>query len=179
MCKTGYDYSWFILTQKIIARVRPLRLKQNADLTNMSVRCSGRAANKGAPGPVEAFKGVAPTLWWPVERPGAAYERADEEPLLDPAEVAREVLARDREVANPLQQTPRSRAFGGAQLPGRPADPRREARAGCLTPRPGPLIAVRLHILTRKTLGGLETDLAGGCWGRTARPCWVYTRRAK
>jgi uncharacterized protein len=30
-----------------------------------------------------------------------------------------------------------------------------------LDPAAGPLIAVRLHILTRKTLGGLQTDLSG------------------
>ncbi len=29
--------------------------------------------------------------------------------------------------------------------------------------RDGPLIAVRMNILTRKTLGGLETDLRAGC----------------
>ena len=37
-----------------------------------------------------------------------------------------------------------------------PSDPG-SGRAG----RGGPLIAVRLHVLTRKTLGGLETDLDG------------------
>ncbi len=30
-----------------------------------------------------------------------------------------------------------------------------------LDPKAGPLIAVRLNILTRKTLGGLQTDLSG------------------
>ncbi|WP_443209270.1 FAD-binding protein, partial [Rhodococcus rhodochrous] len=29
-----------------------------------------------------------------------------------------------------------------------------------LDPKAGPLIAVKLHLLTRKTLGGLETDLS-------------------
>ena len=52
-----------------------------------------------------------------------------------------------------------------------PADPAREAQQiarlralaeeAQLDPDAGPLIAVKLHILTRKTLGGLQTDLEG------------------
>jgi len=39
-----------------------------------------------------------------------------------------------------------------------------------LDPKAGPLIAVRLNILTRKTLGGLQTDLSGRVLGRGPGP---------
>ena len=39
-----------------------------------------------------------------------------------------------------------------------------------LDPAAGPLIAVRLHILTRKTLGGLETDLSSRVLGADGQP---------
>ncbi len=39
-----------------------------------------------------------------------------------------------------------------------------------LDPRNGPLIAVRLNILTRKTLGGLVTDLSGRCLTASGEP---------
>ena len=39
-----------------------------------------------------------------------------------------------------------------------------------LDPDAGPLIAVRLHILTRKTLGGLQTDLGGRVLADSGEP---------
>ena len=55
---TGYDYSWFILTQSIIKKEFALSgSEQNPDLTGKSWRMTiKRATNKGAPAPVEAFK---------------------------------------------------------------------------------------------------------------------------
>ena len=97
-----------------------------------------------------------------------------EEPLLDPADVERQIVARDREIANPFTKDAQITAIRGARrYLGdrliRAAKPHR-----LLDPAAGPLIAVRLHILTRKTLGGLETDLVGpGAGGRrpaAARP---------
>ena len=84
-----------------------------------------------------------------------------EEPLLDLAEVERQVVARDREIANPFTKDAQithirgARNYLGDRLI-RAAKPHR-----LLDPAAGPLIAVRLHIITRKTLGGLETDLSG------------------
>ena len=78
---------------------------------------------------------------------------------LDYATVAAEVTARDREVANRFSKDSQltairaARRYLGDRL-GRVAAPHR-----LTDPKAGPLIAVKLHILTRKTLGGLETDL--------------------
>jgi predicted oxidoreductase len=163
--KTGYDYTWFVLTQKIIRREFALSgSEQNPDLTNKSIRGTlGRAVGKGAPAPVEAFKkhGVDFVVKRELSDLVRGMNALTEEPLLDLAEVEHQIVARDREVANPFtkdaQITPirGARHYLGDRLI-RAAKPHR-----LLDPEAGPLIAVRLHIITRKTLGGLETDLSG------------------
>ncbi len=85
--------------------------------------------------------------------------RLTDEPLLDFAQVEREVRLRDLQMANKFGKDAQvvairgARAYLGDKLV-RVAKPHR-----LLDPKAGPLIAVRLWILTRKTLGGLETDL--------------------
>ncbi len=91
----------------------------------------------------------------------AGMNRLTDKPLLDPAEVVRQVLARDREVGNKFTKDLQivalrgARAYRGDRLT-RVAAPHR-----FLDAKAGPLIAVKLNILTRKSLGGLETDLSG------------------
>ncbi|MBA3947224.1 MAG: FAD-binding dehydrogenase [Herpetosiphonaceae bacterium] len=161
---TGYDYSWFVLTQKIIKKEFALSgSEQNPDLTNKSWRqVLGRASGRAAPGPVEAFKqhGVD----FIVERKLVDLVRGmnalTEEPLIDLAALEHEIVARDRELDNPFSKDLQinyirsTRNYLGDRLI-RTAAPHK-----LLDPQAGPLIAVRLHILTRKTLGGLETDLS-------------------
>ena len=122
----------------------------------------------GAPDPVEAFKRHGADFV--VERDLGALVRGmnalTDTPLLDERAVEREVLARDREMANPYAKDLQVAAIHEARryLPDRltrVASPHR-----LLDPEAGPLIAVKLHVLTRKTLGGLETDLSG----RVLRP---------
>jgi uncharacterized protein len=163
--KTGYDYTWFVLTQKIIRREFALSgSEQNPDLTNKSIRGTlGRAVGKGAPAPVEAFKkhGVDFVVRHELGDLVRGMNALTEEPLLDLAEVEHQIVARDREVANPFTKDAQithirgARNYLGDRLI-RAAKPHR-----LLDPAAGPLIAVRLHIITRKTLGGLETDLSG------------------
>jgi len=163
--KTGYDYTWFVLTQKIIRREFALSgSEQNPDLTNKSIRGTlGRAVGKGAPAPVEAFKkhGVDFVVRRELSDLVRGMNALTEEPLLDLAEVEHQIVARDREVANPFTKDAQithirgARNYLGDRLI-RAAKPHR-----LLDPAAGPLIAVRLHIITRKTLGGLETDLSG------------------
>ncbi|MER9139372.1 FAD-binding dehydrogenase [Mesorhizobium sp. M0830] len=160
---TGFDYSWFILTKKIIQKEFALSgSEQNPDLTGKSWRQVLGRATSGIPGPVKAFmeKGEdfiveadLPTL---VARMNAL---AGGEPLLDVAQVEREIRARDRQLDNPFSKDMQitalrgARAYLGDRLI-RTAKPHK-----MLDPANGPLIAVRLNILTRKTLGGLQTDL--------------------
>lgn len=160
---TGFDYSWFILTKKIIQKEFALSgSEQNPDLTGKSWRQVLGRATSGIPGPVKAFmeKGedfiVEADLSKLVARMNAL---AGGEPLLEVAQVEREIRARDRQLDNPFSKDAQitalrgARAYLGDKLI-RTAKPHK-----MLDPANGPLIAVRLNILTRKTLGGLETDL--------------------
>jgi uncharacterized protein len=166
---TGYDYTWFILTQKIIEKEFALSgSEQNPDLTGKSIRMVLGRVLPGAPAPVEAFKRkgadfvVERTLPELVRRMNALTE----EPLLDPAQVEREVLARDRELENPFAKDAQITAIHGARRYRGDRLVRVARPHKLLDPRAGPLIAVRLSILTRKTLGGLHTDLSA----RVLRP---------
>ncbi|MEI9403340.1 FAD-binding dehydrogenase [Mesorhizobium argentiipisi] len=160
---TGFDYSWFILTKKIVQKEIALSgSEQNPDLTGKSWRQVLGRATSGIPGPVKAFmeKGedfiVEADLSKLVARMNAL---AGGEPLLDVAEVEGEIRARDMQLDNPFSKDAQitalrgARAYLGDRLI-RTAKPHK-----MLDPANGPLIAVRLNILTRKTLGGLQTDL--------------------
>jgi hypothetical protein len=172
--QTGHDYSWFVLTQKILKKEFALSgSEQNPDLTYKRWgQVLGRAFGRAAPGPVEAFKKhgvdfvVRPTLVELVRGMNALTE----EPLLDLAAIEHEMVARDREIDNPFSKDTQithirgARHYLGDRLI-RTAPPHK-----LLDPKAGPLIAVRLHVLTRKTLGGLETDVAGRVLSTDGQP---------
>ncbi|WP_369133276.1 FAD-binding dehydrogenase [Modestobacter sp. I12A-02662] len=160
---TGYAHTWFVLTRRIVEKEFTLSgSEQNPDLTGKDLRLLLTRVRSGAAAPVQAFldRGedfvVARTL---PELVAGMNRLTGDAPRLDPATVEREVVARDREIANPftkdLQLTAirQARSFLGDRLI-RVARPHR-----LLDPEAGSLIAVRLNLLTRKTLGGLETDL--------------------
>lgn len=163
--KTGFDYSWFLLTQRIIKREFALSgSEQNPDLTNKDIRLLlQRVVSKSGPAPVEAFKahGADFVVASNVADLVRGMNALTDEPRLDPAVVEREIAARDREVDNGMTQDGQilairaARRYLGDRLI-RVATPHR-----LLDPAAAPLIAVRLRILTRKTLGGLQTDLSG------------------
>lgn len=161
--KIGFDWSWFILTQRIIEKEFALSgSEQNPDLTGRNWRLTIRQRlMPGAPAPVEAFKRrgadfvVADSLRELVDK----MNRLTGEPLLDYAQVEREVRLRDAQLENTFSKDAQimaiynARRYLGDRL-ARVAKPHRLLDASA-----GPLIAVRLWTLTRKTLGGLETDL--------------------
>ena len=159
-----HDHSWFILTQKIIEKEFALSgSEQNPDITASDRKAfvRERLLGKGAPAPVEAFKRhgadfvVAATL----DELVAGMNKLTDTPLLDAARLRTQIEARDRQMVNPyskdaqVQGIRNSRRYLGDRI-GRTATPHR-----ILDPAAGPLIAVKLHILTRKTLGGIQTDL--------------------
>jgi uncharacterized protein len=166
--QTGYDYSWFVLTQKIIEKEFALSgSEQNPDLTGKDVKLLLSRVRAGAPGPVEAFKRhgadfvVADTL---EELVAGMNRRGDADVPPIEVEALRTLIAeRDRQMRNTFTKDAQiaairsARSYRGDKLV-RVATPHR-----ILDPKAGPLIAVRLNILSRKTLGGLETDLDGRC----------------
>ena len=160
---TGYDYSWFVLTQSIIKKEFALSgSEQNPDLTGKSWRMTlRRATNKGAPAPVEAFKknGADFIVRDTIEELVGAMNALAGDNLLRLEHLKAQIEARDREIENPyvkdtqVMNIHNARHYIGDRLI-RTTKPHR-----ILDRAHGPLIAVRLNILTRKTLGGFETDL--------------------
>ena len=166
--KTGYDYSWFILTQSIIEKEFALSgSEQNPDLTGKSIKQLLKRLGSGAPEPVEAFKKhgedfiVEDDLETLVDKMNALSG----EELLDYEKVKHQLVARDRQIDHKFTKDLQvaalrgSRFFRGDRII-RTAKPHK-----ILDPKNGPLIAVRLNILSRKTLGGLQTDLSGRVLG--------------
>jgi uncharacterized protein len=159
-----HDHSWFILTQKIIEKEFALSgSEQNPDITSKDRRAflRERLLGKGAPAPVEAFKarGADFVVADDLETLVAKMNALTEQPLLDAVAVRHQIEARDRQMDHPfgkdaqVQGIRNSRRYLGDRI-GRTAAPHR-----ILDPAAGPLIAVKLHVLTRKTLGGIQTDL--------------------
>ncbi|SFP37483.1 hypothetical protein SAMN05660464_2971 [Geodermatophilus dictyosporus] len=168
--QTGHEHTWFVATRKIVEKEFALSgSEQNPDLTGRDVRLLLNRVRAGVSAPVQAFLDRGEDFVTATTLPDlvAGMNRVTGgRPEVDLATVEREVLARDREVANEftkdLQLTAvrGARSYLGDKLI-RVAPPHR-----LLEPEAGPLIAVRLNLLTRKTLGGLETDLSG----RVLRP---------
>ena len=166
---TGHDYSWFILTQSIIKKEFALSgSEQNPDLTGKSWRMTiKRATNKGAPAPVEAFKqkGADFIVRDNLEDLVGAMNALSGDNLLKLDHIRAQIEARDREIDNPyvkdaqVMNLHNARRYIGDRLI-RTAKPHK-----ILDPAHGPLIAVKLNILTRKTLGGFETDLDSRVFG--------------
>ncbi|WP_181779965.1 FAD-binding dehydrogenase [Pseudonocardia pini] len=162
--RTGHDHSWFVLTQKIIEKEFALSgSEQNPDLTGKDVRATLGRVRPGAPAPVRAFmeRGADFVVADTVAELVAGMNKLTPEPLLDAAEIERQIVARDRELTNPyvkdlqVMAIHNARRYRGDRL-ARTAAPHR-----ILDPKAGPLVGVQLRVLTRKTLGGLLTDLSG------------------
>lgn len=169
-----YDHSWFILTQKIIAKEFALSgSEQNPDITSNDRQAflRERLLSKSAPGPVEAFKrhGADFVVAGDLESLVAKMNGLTDKPLLEPAAIRAQIEARDLQMANSfakdaqVQGIRNARRYLGDRI-GRVAGPHR-----ILDPAAGPLIGVKLHILTRKTLGGIQTDLSSRAFGSTGR----------
>ncbi len=162
--KTGYDYSWFILTEEIIEKEFALSgSEQNPDLTNKRLFEVLQRVKKGAPKPVQSFidNGVDFVVADGVKELVAGMNNLVGNELLDFLSIKEKILSRDDEIVNKQSTDPQiqtiyhARRYIGDKIV-RVAKPHK-----LLSPASGKLIAVRLNILTRKTLGGLQTNLNG------------------
>ncbi|WP_169582375.1 MULTISPECIES: FAD-binding dehydrogenase [Microbacterium] len=171
---TGHDHSWFVLSQQIVEKEFTLSgSEQNPDLTGKDVRLLAKSRlGKGAAGPVQAFmdKGADFVVRDSLDELIAGMKALPGGELLDGDRVRFEVEARDREIDNEFTKDAQiamlrsARSYRGDRLI-RTATPHR-----ILDPTSGPLIAVKLHVLTRKSLGGIETDLSGRALGVGGQP---------
>jgi len=162
---TGYDYSWFVLNQTIIKKEFALSgSEQNPDMTSKSwlaVLKNRRGAR--APAPVEAFKqhGEDFVVRDTLDDLVRGMNQLAGGDLIDQARLKAQIEARDRQIANPFAKDAQVVAIHGSRRYLGDKLSRTVAPHRILDPAHGPLIAVRLHILTRKTLGGLHTNLDG------------------
>lgn len=171
--KTGYDYSWFVLTQKVIEKEFALSgSEQNPDLTGKSIRQVLARILPGPTAPVKAFmeKGedfiVADTLEELVE----GMNNLTGEGLIQFDELKRQIVARDREMDHKFTKDLQVTALRGARNYIGDKLIRVAAPHKFLDSKNGSLIAVRLNIISRKMLGGLQTDLSGRVLSSTGEP---------
>ena len=171
--QTGHDHSWFVLTQKVIEKEFALSgSEQNPDLTGKSVRQVLGRVRPGAPKPVQAFVDhgedfvTATTIQGLVERMNTLTPDAP----LDADDIERQVVERDRNLDNAFSKDAQITAIHGARRYRGDRLIRTATPHKFLDPANGPLIAVRLSVVTRKTLGGLETDLESRVLGADGEP---------
>ena len=170
----GHDYSWFLLNQRILQKEFALSgSEQNPDLSSGSIlRVARSRRGRLAAPPVEAFKEKGEDF---IVRNSladlvTAMNELSGTDLIEVSALVREVKARDDQTANRYGKDAQlnalwgARAYIGDRLI-RVARPHR-----LLDPKAGPLVAVRLRILTRKTLGGVETDLESRVLGKDGKP---------
>jgi predicted oxidoreductase len=171
---TGHDHSWFVLTQSVIEKEFALSgSEQNPDLTGKSVReLIRQRLGKGATDAVEAFKekGADFVVADSLDELFAGMKKLSGDVEVDFAEMKYEIEARDREIDNTFTKDAQITALRGARnYRGdkliRVAKPHK-----FLDPAHHPLIAVKLHVLTRKSLGGIQTDLSSRALGSDGSP---------
>lgn len=163
--RTGADHSWFVLNRSLVGKEFALSgSEQNRDLTERRYRDVLRRPLTKVPPAVQAFLDRGED-WLTAATVGglvAAMNALEPDHPVDPAHLERQIVERDRQVANPFTKDAQvaairvARRYRGDRLTKRAFPPHR-----ILDPRHGPLVAVRLRVLSRKTLGGLHTDLSG------------------
>lgn len=160
---TGHDHSWFVLNKTIISKEFALSgSEQNPDLTGKDMKLLAKRALPGATGPVQKFidYGVdfvqADTA---VELAGKMNKLVGSG-LIDPDGLQETLVARDRQVSSGLGKDTQLNAIREARRFATDKLMRVVPPHPMLAPEHGPLIAVRLTTLTRKSLGGLATDLS-------------------
>jgi uncharacterized protein len=161
--KTGHGYSWFVLNQKIIGKEFALSgSEQNPDLTGKDVRAVLKRALPGAVAPVEEFAKRSEEFIFgrTPEELAAGMNKLTGTSLIDAAALRRTIVERDRQVISGLGKDMQLNAMREARRFITDKLIRVVEPHPLLDPKAGPLIAVRLSVLTRKTLGGLHTDLS-------------------
>lgn len=170
--KSGYEYTWFVLNRRIISREFALSgSEQNPDLTGRSVR-QVLERGSGTPGPVAQFarRGNDFVVRNTLSELVRGMNECTDEPRVDESVLRSEILARDAQVESGFGKDAQVAAIREARRYAVDRFVRVAAPHRLLDPAAGPLIAVRLSVLTRKTLGGTETDLQARVLGNSGDP---------
>ena len=172
---TGYDYSWFITTQKILKKEFALSgSEQNPDFAEKSWRevLKQRILNKAATPAVEAFKDKGENFVTAPNLPElvAKMNALEGNELLPLEKIEAEIRARDAQTDNPFTKDAQIMAIHAARNYRGDRFQRTAKLHKILDPANGPLIGVKLNIITRKTLGGLHTNLECQMLGSDGAP---------
>lgn len=167
--ETGHGHSWFLLNRRIAADEISLSgSAHNPDLTGRSLRLLLERPAPGPTSPVQGFMDASPEFVQ-ADRLGDLVRGMNAltgAGLVDEEELRRQVVAYDRQISLGYRNDAQLAAIDGQKryLPDRLT--RVASNQRILDPSGGPLIAIRLRVLTRKTLGGIQTDLGS----RVLRP---------
>lgn len=164
--RTGHGYSWFVLNKAIADKEFIFSgSEQNPDLTIKKVKNLLSKVGPGTHPAIQAFMDngedwvIADNLGELVK--GMNEVTGEDAPQIDVARLRKQIEDRDSQVDNKFGKDYQvnyirtARGYLGDKIV-RCAAPHK-----LLDEDQGPLIAVRLRMLTRKTLGGIETDLSG------------------
>ncbi len=175
--RTGHDHSWFVTNRSVAGKEFALSgSEQNQDLTGKDL---GGVIRK------RSLADVTPSMQAFLDH-GADFVQADTveelvaqmnglvedgEPQLDVAHVKRLLDERDAQLDNAYSKDAQvaamrvARSYIGDKISKRAYPPHK-----LQDPKKGPLVGVKLHILSRKTLGGFETDLSARVLGHDGEP---------
>jgi predicted oxidoreductase len=169
-----YDHSWFVASQRIVEKEFALSgSEQNPDLTDHDWPLLLRTRlGRGPTPPVAAFeeRGEDFVVAGDLAALVAGMNRITPEAPLELASIERQIRERDAELANPFSKDAQVQAIHNGRRARSDRFTRVAAPHRILDPAAGPLVAVRLRIVTRKTLGGIQTDLAGRVLGAGGAP---------
>ncbi|KAL2406831.1 KsdD-like steroid dehydrogenase [Exophiala dermatitidis] len=182
ICATGYGYTWFILNRKIVAREFALSgSEQNPDVTGKSYLQFFRQrywSDRGTDA-VQAFlehgedfvvENDLRALVEGMNRLNERKRKGQEDgtgtgslrdvPVLDYTQILTAIQTRDMQLDNNYTKDSQIMLINNARKHW-PEKLRVAPPHKILDPVAGPLIAVRMNLLTRKSLGGLQTNLDG------------------
>ena len=168
-----YPYTWFLLNRAMIKKEFALSgSEQNPDLTGKSIRLTLRRIGRSVQAPVQAFmdQGADFVVRDTLRELVAGMNALIGDDRVDYALVERQVLDRDAQTRNAAGKDPQLAIVRNARQILSERIVRVAKPAPILAAADGPLIAVRLNVLTRKSLGGLETDLTARVLGADGQP---------
>ncbi|SEJ49637.1 hypothetical protein SAMN04488058_10965 [Deinococcus reticulitermitis] len=164
----GYPYTWFVLNRKIIKKEFTLSgSEQNLDLTGRDLRLVARRAGPAVSPSVQAFMDHGADFVVRDNLPdlvrGMNELTGERHATVDYAVLEREILDRDLQVHNAAGKDAQLAVARSARAVPSERLIRVAKPAPILDPADGPLIAVRLNILTASRSAASKPTCKAGC----------------
>ncbi|NDL58265.1 FAD-binding dehydrogenase [Phytoactinopolyspora mesophila] len=173
IARSGHGHSWLVLNRRIASKEFALSgSEQNPDLTGRDIRGVLERRGSVMTGPVGEFlrRGADFVIRNTVSELVEGMNERTDEPLIEAGVLEREIAGRDGQFRAGLGKDAQLAAIRAARRYVGDRLVRVVPPHALLDPDAGPLVAVKLSILTRKTLGGLHTDLSARVLGESGSP---------